>query len=243
MGALDTTPRRADPENLLLAKIAKAVSEGGGGVSSWGDLTDKPSEFPPEAHTHAIADVTGLQTSLDGKASRQRYNQITIPAGAMTPATTSGAAAAAVESSTNRVNYDVFDFDGSTAESVWFGLQMPDIWDRGTVKAKLVWTPATSGTGAVVWGLAATADSDDDAIDTAVGTEVTVADAVLAVGDVHVTAATSALTVGGSPALGDWVWFRVRRLPTDVGDTMTQDARLLGVVIQWRESATEASAW
>lgn len=69
MGALDTTPRRADPENLLLAKIAKAVSEGGGGVSSWGDLTDKPSEFPPEAHTHAIADVTGLQTTLDGKSA------------------------------------------------------------------------------------------------------------------------------------------------------------------------------
>jgi hypothetical protein len=30
----------------------------GGGVSSWNDLTDKPSTFPPATHTHAAADIT-----------------------------------------------------------------------------------------------------------------------------------------------------------------------------------------
>jgi hypothetical protein len=29
-----------------------------GGVSSWNDLTDKPEEFPPEAHTHSWEDIT-----------------------------------------------------------------------------------------------------------------------------------------------------------------------------------------
>jgi hypothetical protein len=38
-----------------------------GGVSSWNDLTDKPTTFPPEAHSHAISDVTDLQTALDAK--------------------------------------------------------------------------------------------------------------------------------------------------------------------------------
>jgi hypothetical protein len=38
------------------------------GVSSWNDLTDKPATFPPSAHTHAIADTTGLQAALDAKA-------------------------------------------------------------------------------------------------------------------------------------------------------------------------------
>lgn len=38
------------------------VSGGSGGVSSWNDLTDKPSTFPPSEHTHAITDVGGLQT-------------------------------------------------------------------------------------------------------------------------------------------------------------------------------------
>ena len=38
-----------------------------GGSVAWGDVTGKPDEFPPEDHDHAIADVTGLQTALDGK--------------------------------------------------------------------------------------------------------------------------------------------------------------------------------
>lgn len=36
----------------------------GGGASSWDELTGKPTEFPPEDHTHAQSDVTGLAASL-----------------------------------------------------------------------------------------------------------------------------------------------------------------------------------
>jgi baseplate upper protein BppU/tail-like repeat protein/tail fiber-like repeat protein len=35
---------------------------------AWDDVTGKPATFVPSAHTHTIADVTGLQTELDGKA-------------------------------------------------------------------------------------------------------------------------------------------------------------------------------
>ena len=45
---------------------------GGGGVSSWNDLTDKPATFPPSSHTHPISEVTNLQTSLDGKVATSR---------------------------------------------------------------------------------------------------------------------------------------------------------------------------
>jgi len=34
----------------------------------WGEIGNKPTEYPPEAHTHEISDVTGLQTALDGKS-------------------------------------------------------------------------------------------------------------------------------------------------------------------------------
>jgi hypothetical protein len=40
---------------------------GGGTTVAWDDVTGKPSTFPPSAHTHAITDVIGLQSSLDGK--------------------------------------------------------------------------------------------------------------------------------------------------------------------------------
>ena len=35
------------------------------GVSDWADIENKPTEFPPSAHTHEIAEVTGLQDALD----------------------------------------------------------------------------------------------------------------------------------------------------------------------------------
>jgi hypothetical protein len=35
---------------------------------AFGDLTGVPAAFPPAAHSHAIGDVSGLQSALDGKA-------------------------------------------------------------------------------------------------------------------------------------------------------------------------------
>ena len=40
---------------------------GGSGSVAWDDITDKPSTFPPEAHTQAISTITGLQDELDDK--------------------------------------------------------------------------------------------------------------------------------------------------------------------------------
>lgn len=38
---------------------------GGGGASSWNELTGKPSKFPPESHTHSQSDVAGLEGRLN----------------------------------------------------------------------------------------------------------------------------------------------------------------------------------
>src|SRR4051812_32937067 len=35
----------------------------------WAEILDKPTTFPPDAHTHVIPDVTGLQAVLDDKAA------------------------------------------------------------------------------------------------------------------------------------------------------------------------------
>lgn len=39
-----------------------------GGAVAWGDITDKPSEFTPESHTHITSEITGLDTALSGRA-------------------------------------------------------------------------------------------------------------------------------------------------------------------------------
>jgi hypothetical protein len=50
---------------------------------------------------------------------------------------------------------------------------------------------------------------------------------------VRISAATSAMTIAGSPAAGDLAQFRIGRLGGHANDTLTVDARLLGVLINY----------
>jgi hypothetical protein len=197
------------------------------------DATKVPTQQSVKAYVDALT-KTGV------------YRTIWVDAGAMVARETDGAEAATEEYATNDIMSDHFLFDGATTnEGVQFRVAMPDEWDRSTIKVKFFWDAATgaSADDGVVWQIAAGALSNDDAIDAALGTAVHVDDAVTAVGDLHVTAATGAVTVGGSPALGDMVIFEVERLQDDGNDDMAEDAKLLGVQIQYQESSTEPSAW
>ena len=180
-------------------------------------------------------DIATLPTSRTGV-----YREMWIDAGAMISRTTSGAEAASAEAATNDINYDYYAFDASTEEGVNFKLSMPDAWNRSTIKARFYWDAAATASGTAVWGIRAGALSDSDAIDSALGTEVTVSDTLLTVGDVHISDATAAVTVGGSPALHDMVVFQV---VCKTSGTIAVDTHLLGVKIQYQESTTEPSAW
>jgi len=105
---------------------------------------------------------------------------------------------------------------------------MPSDYNAGTVTAVFYWT-AASGSGDVIWGLQGMSGGNDDALDIAYGTAQEVTDTLIAAGDVHVTAATSAITIAGTPSAGDFVNFRVYRKAADGADTLAADARLLGV--------------
>lgn len=48
-------------------RTAQAIAELA--ATDWNSVSGKPATFPPAAHTHAVADVTGLQVTLDGKAA------------------------------------------------------------------------------------------------------------------------------------------------------------------------------
>lgn len=166
--------------------------------------------------------------------------EIWVGAGAMTPSAVNGAATATYSpAGADGASIDVFDFDDTTSESVQFTIAMPSTWNFGTVKFKVYWT-TTSGTGTVIWSVAGGAASDDDALGAILGTAVTVTDTRLADADLHISPATAAVTVGGTPALDDLTLFKVLR---DISDTKTGDARLIGVKLQYTESATEPTAW
>lgn len=105
---------------------------------------------------------------------------------------------------------------------------MPSDYDGGTVTAVFHWT-AASGSGGVRWGLQGLARGDDDPIDAAFGTAQEVSDTLIAAGDLHISAATSAITFGGTPAASEMVQFRAYRNPGHTDDTLGVDARLLAV--------------
>lgn len=57
-----------DPTDNLGAATKQYVdAHAGGGTVDWTNITNKPTTFPPTPHTHAISDVSGLQSALDGK--------------------------------------------------------------------------------------------------------------------------------------------------------------------------------
>jgi len=153
---------------------------------------------------------------------------VPIPASAMVPNTTNGPSVGVTETTTNKVMYRTLDFDTTTQESAQFLIPMPKGWDESTVTFQACWT-AASGSGGVAFNCAGLACSDDDALDAAFGTAQQVTDTLLAAGDVHWTAESSAITIAGSPAENDLVLFRVQRVPADAADTLTVDAKLIAI--------------
>jgi len=161
-----------------------------------------------------------------------------VPASDMIAATTNGPSTAQLETATNKQNYKVWDFDATTQENAHFQIAFPKSWNEGTVTFQAFWSSTATDTDGVTWGLQATAFSSGDAIDAAWGTGVTVDDLCeSAAGEIYVAAESAAITIAGTPAAGDLVFFRVYRDVADGNDTATEDARLLGIKLHYTTDA------
>ena len=88
-----------------------------------------------------VATFTGAVKSTASAVTGLNYRTIYIDAGSMVPTVTNGAAAGTEELATNDVMVDYFAFDTATDEKVQFKIVMPEQWDRGTIKAKLLNSP------------------------------------------------------------------------------------------------------
>jgi hypothetical protein len=73
------------------------------------------------------------------------------------------------------------------------------------------------------------ANSDDDALDTALGTGQTSSDTFIAALDSHIGPESSAITIGNTPAENDLLYLEVTRTVANGGDTLGVDAKLIGV--------------
>jgi hypothetical protein len=198
----------------------------------------------PEALTIGVAAAADIP---DRAAADSRYvlrteslvHSIYVPASAMVAQTTTGAAVGLNESTTNDIMRSSLDFDASTIEYAQFQIAMPNSWNEGTVTMQFYWEAAN--TGDVVWGGQGVCISNDDTMDAAFGTGVTVTDSVTATTDLMVSSATAAITLAGTPAAGDLAVFRVYRNASSGSDTCAVDARLLGVKLNFTTNAADDS--
>jgi hypothetical protein len=163
---------------------------------------------------------------------------IWVPAVAMYAASTNGCADIdQTELTAQRPEVKALAFDASSDEYAQFAVAFPKSWNLGTVTFQTYWSVSGTNTGTVCFAMQGVAVSSDDTLDVAMGTAVpnTALAASGTANDLMVNAESGAVTIGGSPADADEVFFNIFR---DVSaDDQTSDARLLGVKIFYTTDA------
>jgi len=163
------------------------------------------------------------------KGVKQGKHTIWIPAAAMRPTVSAGCVALTdIQTTAGNPDLQVFDFVSTTDKHAQFQMAFPKSWDEGTITFQVYWTTAAAVTTGVAWSLQGVAVSDGDSAGVAYGVAVPVTDnAQSGAEQVLITSESGAVTIAGTPAGGDLVFFRIFRDVDDPGDTMTEDARLL----------------
>ena len=168
--------------------------------------------------------------TIDGLAIKTASKEtIWVPAAAMYPSTTNPCAdLVQVETTALRPDLKCLDFDASSDEFAQFAVAFPKSWNEGTVTYQPFWTVTGTNTGTVTWQLGGITASNDDSINTAFGT--LIATTALAhsgtSNDLMVSAESSAVTIAGSPAAGDLVFFQINR-------DVSADAQIRRCKITW----------
>lgn len=182
--------------------------------------------------------VTGSTgpTGSTGSTGPAPTGQLFLTAAGGWPSTTNGCAEPVKkEYVTNDVDIWNMAFDKDVDEFAQWTVAMPSDWDGGAVTAVFYWTYVDgSAAQTVEWNCQGRSYANDEALDQVWGTEQAVSDAAIAAGDNHISSATPAITLAGTPAASELVQFRVFR---DVsGDNLVGDALLLGVMITFTRS-------
>lgn len=171
------------------------------------------------------------------------YKTIVIPASFFAATATSPATATTRNNTTNNTTDSVWSFSGSADNYITCSFPMPEKWDGTTLKAKFFWRSASTSTNAFIWNIASVLSGSGDNPDITLGTAQSVTNAGFTTAYLqNISSATGTIDPSGDAfAVGDTIRILVGR--DGDGDGNTDAALLEAVVLQYRETATEPSAW
>lgn len=137
-------------------------------------------------------------------------------------------------------NVVTLDFDHIADEHAQWYIIMPDGYNGTTMTAQFIWTKST-GAGNVKWGIKLKYLGDGDNPSMGWGTAIYVVDAAQDDYDIHISPVSAAITPGGSPNNpGLFLFVDVIRLASDVAnDTLAQDAKLIGIKLEYAQAYTD----
>ena len=231
--------RRFNATNLSVARVLNIPAIAKEGII---DNTDGSDTLTATVGSGTVVLAAGdvISVKLDGTTNHivqiganltAQTKNIWIPADLMTPAPT-GPTLNSVIPTAGQTQIRSMDFITAADEAVQYAMVMPEDWDLGTVTATFLWSHAGGATFDVIWRAAAVSVADDGAIDVAFGSQISVTDSGGTPDDQYI-ATTAAITVGGTPAEGDMVYFEFERNGANGSDTLDDDARLQGVRIAY----------
>lgn len=192
----------------------------------------------------AIYDATGWHILTASGGSLVQVTGVTqtdtfwLGAGSALPRVTAGAAEASpAETTTNKVNYQYLDFDADTSENCQWQRPLPHNYNGGTITYHVVWN-AASGVGIVEWWLRAQVIGNGDVLDGAFGTPIKVVDTSMNATMLHSSPESDAVTIANTPNADDMAVFELFRGADGAGDTLTADARMIGVLVTYTKLTT-----
>lgn len=157
--------------------------------------------------------------------------------GAFTPRSSSFPAFVKADGSNYPVEGLAFDAGADEAAFVTF---MATAYGSGNLTVRFLWYADTASSGNVVWGAAIAAitpDADTQDIETdGLATEATVTDSHLGTTGQRLHTASATVSSLDSIAANDYVTLRIRRLGSNVSDTMANDAILVKVIVEYSDT-------
>jgi hypothetical protein len=178
------------------------------------------------------AGATALEWAANSGGSTIGRHAIYIAAGSMRPNVTAPCAGlTTISIGASNPDISSLDFDSTSQEYAGFSITMPKSWNESTVTYQAIWSHAATTTNFdVEWALQGVAISNDDTLAATFGTAQVSADTGGTTNDLYASPESSAITLAGTPAAEDTVFFLISRYPPG-SDTLAIDARLHGIVL------------